>query len=273
MKAIVTLACGNKYQKRFQQYCYANWKAYADRHGLGLLVYEDLLDHSPRALSRSPAWQKCLVIQAETCHKYDQVVWIDADIVINSTTAPHVFEGISANEIGAVKDFDYPSRDKYRERLGHLYQRWEALGIKYVRNLTPQEFMMNWGLPPTKDVVQTGVLVASPEIHGPLFKRTYDVYEDKGEGMWNYEMRPLSYELLTGSTVKWLDPRFNVITSFGVRDEDLNSFQGVHGPFEPALCHARQLKVTDIHKRLFEDSYFLHFAGRQRDMVFLTPPA
>lgn len=279
MKAIVTLISGKEYQARFSRHCYNNWKSYADRHGLELLIYEDLLDHSPRALSRSPAWQKCLVIEAEKSRRYEQVVWIDSDIVINAAKAPNVFEGVGIDEIGAVKDYAYPTREKYRDRLDYFYRQWEALGIHYVNNLTPQEFMVNWGLPPTEDIVQTGVLVASPEVHGSLFKRTYDLYEDKGSSSWNYEMRPLSYEILTGSPVKWLDLAFNVVTIFAVRDEELSAFQAPPGVIERTLCKLRILQILirssrhqrlrEIHERLFDDSYFLHFAGRSHDMDFL----
>jgi hypothetical protein len=210
------------------------------------------------------------------------VAWIDSDIVIQAAKAPNIFDGVHPAQIGAVKDYAFPTRGRYRARLKEFYRRWDQAGIEYVSNLTPQEFMTSWGLPPVDEVVQTGVIVASPEIHGPMFQKTYDRYEDKGAASWNYEMRPLSYEIVTGTQVKWLDPRFNVVTLFAVRDEDLDAFQPVPGVQDRILrrlrldtlfgSSRRKARLAQIHRELFESSYFLHFAGRQSDMRFLQVP-
>jgi hypothetical protein len=171
-RAIVTLVVGEHYRRNFARHSYGNWKAYCDRHGLDLLVADTLPDLSPRGLSRSAAWQKCLVMAAEPSRSYEQVVWIDSDVIINTAKAPNIFESVGGHEIGAVEDYAYPTREAYRARLQALYQRWRAQSIPFVDNLTPELFMENWGLPPMSRVAQTGVLVVSPELHGPLLRRT-----------------------------------------------------------------------------------------------------
>jgi len=280
MKAIVTIASGRSYRSRFAKYCYSNWRAYADRHGLALVVYEDLLDHSPRGTSRSVAWQKCLAIAAERSRRFEQVVWIDSDVLMNYRRAPNIFDGVEPNEIGVVEDFIFPSPEQFRARLRYLFQRWRSLGILCPESYTPQDYLIQWGLPAREKVAQTGVIVANPELHGSLFRKVYENYEDKGAPYWHYEMRPLSYEIVTNSEVKWLDPAFNVVTVYAVKDEELDLFLSAPGKFEHILRRlgiaadsipsGKRDQLRQIHKRLFEESYFLHFAGAQGEMSYLS---
>jgi hypothetical protein len=279
MKAIITLVSGRAYRSRFAKYCFSGWKSYAKRHGLELVLYENLFDHSPRAQARSAAWQKCLAIGADQSRRFEQVAWVDSDILINFRRAPNIFDEVEPSEIGAVKDFSFPTPKKYRQRLEYLIHFWGTLGISCSRSLTPQDYMIEWGLPPTDQVVQTGVIVANPELHAPLFKMVYETYEDKGAPYWHYEMRPLSYEILTKAAVKWLDPAFNLVPIFGIQDEEMEVFQAPPNPLERTLrrfklpqihlATAQRKQLTRIHERLFQQSYFLHFAGGQGDMSCL----
>ena len=278
-KAIVTLVAGDRYQQNFRRHCYEDWKAYSRRHGLELLIVDSLPDLSPRGLSRSAAWQKCLVLGGQQVINYEQVAWLDADILINSATSPNIFETVQLHEIGAVEDYAYPTREAYSARLKTLYGHWETQGVSFVDNLTPELFMTNWGLKPVKNVVQTGVLVANPELHGPLFRRTYDLYENKGGAEWNYEMRPLSYEIVTNTSVRWLDLRFNVVVCFGFLDSELEIFLKSPSKVERLalklrlpempMLFRRNRRLERVYKRLLDESYFLHFAGRQQDMALL----
>lgn len=275
MKALVSLVLGNRYRERFQQQCYASWKAYADRHGFDLLVFTEPLDISPRAQSRSAAWQKCVAITHQTAMRYEQVVWMDSDILINSSSATSVFDSVPLDKIGAVADFSYPSAEAYRTRLALLEERWRAQGGTVVPALTPGEYYRAFGLPPLTQVVQTGVIVLCPEFHNTVFRRTYDTYEDRGSAAYHYEMRPLSYEILTSCKVSWLDPRFNMVLSFGIRDSEVEDFTARYrltdriGTKLKIPLSARQRRLSKTYRRLMCDSFFLHFAGRQHEMFLV----
>jgi hypothetical protein len=92
-------------------------------------------------------------------------------------------------------------------------------------------------------------------------------------------MRPLSYEIVANATIKWLDMRFNVVSGFGFRDDELELF--LRGPrlmerlairlriAGRPMIFARNRQLARIYKRLLDESYFLHFAGRQQDMALL----
>lgn len=278
MNAIVTLVVGSRYQSRFARYCQRNWESYAKRHGLDLVILQEPLDRSVRAQNRSVAWQKCLALCCERVQRYRQVVWIDSDIVIREGS-PNIFDGVAENEVGAVADYALPSPTAYRRRLEYFYSKWEAANARYVSNLTPQEFLTNWGLPPQDQVVQTGVLVMSPALHADLLHRTYDSYEDKGDSSWNYEMRPLSYEILRSAAVRWLDLRFNAPTLFACSDDEISVIDSSPSRLERladrarlpfTLPTARTRALRRVHARMLADNYFLHFAGRQSDMNYLS---
>ena len=86
--ALVTLAIGQPYLANWQKYCAANWQAYSQKHRFDLHVITEPLDHSPLAASRSPAWQKCLVLSQDFARRYRQVVLLDSDIAINTEFSP-----------------------------------------------------------------------------------------------------------------------------------------------------------------------------------------
>jgi lipopolysaccharide biosynthesis glycosyltransferase len=249
-KAIVTLAIGDKYFSLFKNVCAENWQQYADTHGYDIIVFDKPLDNSIKAQSRSPAWQKCLILSQPELQKYDQVVWLDSDILINPH-APCVCESLSDNfNIAAADSYGMFGKENYSKILQANHEKWKKAGIPFINNPTPKDYHKNWGfddsdlLPIHKEyVVQTGVIVLSPHFHKHTLKYVYNCYEDKGGAVWNYEMPPLSYELLKNHECEWLDWKFNAIV--GSMKE--NGYENI--------------------EKMLDDSYFLHFAGCQNLMA------
>ena len=253
-KAIVTLAVGPGFAARWHSICEPHWRRYCERHGYDLICFEEPLDTSERARRRSPAWQKCLILGQPLVQRYEQVVWVDSDILPNPE-APSVAESVAVERVGAVDEYSMPTREIHSRVLAKLYRRWDADGIAYVHNLTAPEYYARFDLPPTFDaVVQTGVLVLSPSHHRELLEDVYERYEDKGPG-FNYEMRPLSYELLRAGVVDWLDPRFNYIWGH---------YKALHFPF--LVTHPRHPRAAECAARALADVHFLHFTGSLDEM-------
>ena len=126
-QAIVTLAVGASYAERFERDCRPNWTPYARRHGFGLVVITEPLDTSERAKSRSPAWQKCLILGAPQLAGYDRVVWIDSDICINPS-APSITDGVPPERIGATDEHSFPSREARQAILDAIIAAAPATG-------------------------------------------------------------------------------------------------------------------------------------------------
>jgi hypothetical protein len=200
--------------------------------------------------------------------KYDQVAWVDSDIVINVDNSPNICSGVPIDAIGGVDVYSAFSSEAYAAYLARIYNHWEKRHIKFIDNSTPEKYYTNYGFSSGFDkVVQTGVMVVSPRHHNDLFLRVYNEYEDKGGKEWNYEMRPLSYEILLNGKVFWLDYRYNVSWLF---------YKTYFYPF--LMCDSKY-KYFNIIKTLlrtslaskcinvaFDNSYFLHFGGISRDI-------
>lgn len=247
-KAIVTLAIGS-HATTWKNICKTNWETYAKRYGYDLICLDHALDTSIRALKRSPAWQKCLILSQSWSNQYDQLVWIDADILINLSTAPSIVEGVPFNKVGAVDQYSIPTPETYPHALNRLFYYWKQ---PEVVNLTPQKYYENWGLlPKFNQVVQTGVMVMSPRYHKSIFEKVYYEYEEQAEN--GYEMRPLSYNLLENNVIYWLDNRFNALASIHM---------ALYYPF--LLTDSLTIDISTQRlclNSIFINNYFMHFAG------------
>jgi hypothetical protein len=258
-KAIVTLAIGERYYHNWNTLCKDNWKTYADKYGYDVICIDKALDTSDRAQKRSPAWQKCLILSQNWAQNYERVIWMDSDILINTSTAPCITEHVPLEKVGAVDEWSSPTPELYKQALGAMMKHWNSMGIQPVVNLTPQEFYLNYGLPPKfNHVAQTGVLVLSPKHHRHILEKVYYSFEEKGGPQWNYEMRPLSYELLEANCVHWIDPKFNTLFIYEQPLYYPYLLNTSNSPLPPDELN--NLRKSCIHASL-QKSYFLHFAG------------
>jgi hypothetical protein len=256
--ALATLAIGAEYAERWHRCAEPGWRAYAAQHGYDVVCIERPLDESSRAAARSPAWQKLLILEQDFAAGYDRVVWVDADVLINPA-APPIVAGIPLERVGAVDEYATPTPELHRRTLEKLYAQWRAAGQPFVDNATAADYYETWGLPGRFDqVVQTGVMVLSPAHHAGLLRDVYDRYEDRG-ALLNYEMRPLSWELLDADVVSWLDPAFNYVWG---------SYKGLHFPF--LLAHPGHEETAAAARRALADVHFLHFAGISDEMELLV---
>jgi hypothetical protein len=246
-KAIVTLTVGAGWAERWRRLCEENWRAYADRHGYDLIQIDQPLDSSDRAGDRSPAWQKLLVLEQPFASRYERIVWADADLLFG-TDAPPVADGVPPEKVGAVDELWAPT---------------EALR-DHIHGVPVERYYGAAGLDRGFDhIVQTGLLVLSTEHHRSLLREIYDGYEDPGPNL-DYEMRPLSYELLDRDLVHWIDPRFNRIWDL---------YRAERFPF--LIDHPRHPHAPEAARRGLDELYGLHFAGASEEMdeLLSEPPA
>jgi hypothetical protein len=92
----------------------------------------------------------------------------------------------------------------------------------------------------------------------------YHNYDDKGDSSWNYEMRPLSYELQRAGLVHWLDHRWNYPWSF---------YQMIHYPFLQDAPPSAEGVVKAVYQKIWQhlgarcvqtaaaNTFGLHFVG------------
>lgn len=265
-KTIVTLAIGQHYRDRWYKLCADNWHKYADLHGYDLICIDKPLDDSSRGLSRSAAWQKCLILGDERVQKYNRVVWLDSDILINPDS-PCVVSQVPEDKVGAVDMFARLNEllpGKNQRLIDRHLQFWQSS----VR--TAKDFYSKVGLLDlVNNVVQTGVMVLSPYYHRSLFEHTYYSYEDISNG--HFEMESLSYEIVKANCVHWLDCRFNALwLECMLRDYPFllpklkkeNKLARTWKRFTRGHYQLPPRKITEnCLTTSFINNYFLHFAG------------
>ena len=101
--AIITMVVGTEYEARWQMFCRSPLERYARKHGLDLVVLDRPIDDGPLRCVRSLAWQKLLIGTVDSLKGYDNLIWVDADIVVNDGEAPNILTGLPAGKVGAVR--------------------------------------------------------------------------------------------------------------------------------------------------------------------------
>ena len=75
-KALVTFVVGDNYFIPWNKYLRIGWIEWCKKNSYELIVFDEVLDESPRGVSRSLAWQKLLVMSSSQLDRFDQVLWI-----------------------------------------------------------------------------------------------------------------------------------------------------------------------------------------------------
>jgi hypothetical protein len=256
---MITIVIGGSYLDRWKAYCECGWRRYADKHGFDLIVIDKPLDQTPRAAARSPAWQKCLVLGPGVAGRYDRVIWIDSDILINASS-PSVLDGVPPEMVGATDEHTFPSPEERRQIFTLLMQSARRVNSPAARTwqtyLDPADWHASWGLPRRgRSIVQTGVMALTPSSHRGLLEHVYYGYEDRGGEPMNYEMRPLSFEIQESELLHALDNRFNALLIFLTIKRQMQLGRALTPPECGALV-----------KSAFDQSYFLHLAGLKDSM-------
>jgi len=267
--AIATLVLGKCLSSVVRKRALESWTSYCRKFGIDLVIFDRALDDSPRAKRRSAAWQKCLVADSAVLRSYAAVCWIDADIIINNQQAKSVFAAVPRGKIGAVEGWASPTAAAYRNFLEYSKR---MAGEPERANIDEHasSYYSRFGLPADHaTVVQSGVIVFSPALHGPIFREVYDRYEDRGAPHWHYEMRPLSYQLHQQAAIEWLDPRFNYNAIC-----DVVAIQGLDWPTHFSVLDKIAMRASWlpffrlVYQRQYRSlevalgrAWFLHFAG------------
>ena len=241
-KALVTLTIGQQYQTNWRNLCRKGWQAYCERHGYELINLDERLDTSERANKRSPAWQKLLILSQDWSKNYDRIVWVDSDIIINST-APSVIDDVPEDKIGAIDEAAFPTLKDHKAVL--------ASNRVHATSGDPESFHTCIGLPAYKSIVQTGVMVLSPQ-HQELFEHTYNTHDETGPGPF-YEMRALSHEIQKADRQHWISPKFNAVLIWLAMAEIVRTGR------QPT----NKLEMSYFLTEQFFRNFFIHFAGHQ----------
>lgn len=262
--AIVTLVIGDKYKYLFYKYSYKSFVEYAEKVSADLIIIDKELDLSKKSKLRSISWQKLLILSQDWSDKYDQILWVDSDIVINNINAKSIFETTPIEKIGGVDAYKIPNKIAYQEGLERLYTYWDKQGVDYIRNLTPNEYYLNRDIKTKSSldsVLHAGVFLCSPKHHKDIFKYIYSQDTKITEPYGNYEMPLMSAQLIEAKLVHWINHKFNYCVNEIIASDYPDLIQ------ENYFFRNRKLKkvINEIYLR----GYFIHFAGCTNNMKYL----
>lgn len=274
--AIVTLAVGSKYYNIWKKLVEPTWKLYANNFGYDIICFKEPLDKSERAKRRSVSWQKCLILEQEEVKKYERVVWLDSDIIINPFSAPCIFSKSNPNLIGAVNAWEFANYD-YNLIQNRMISYSKKMKIPFYN--IGKKYFEDYGLEGISDkAVQGGMLILTPHLHNKILLKIYNDYEDNRPAFWHYEMRPLSYELIKNEMVDWIDYRFNYVVE---NHKLLHFYNMMPKNFLQRLFRIFKIKFyyildnigcsfweEELCNEAFISGYFIHFAGNSKELVF-----
>jgi len=197
---LVTIAIGDRYLAEYNRLFRPSQQAYAARHSYDFKVITDWLGNERDRNCIS--FQKILVASQPWSADYDVIVFVDADIYINPD-APEIPYWLLEGRIGCINEW-FEGRPKFAKAHG-----WEQSTADYYK-LGSDEFVV-----PHEDIlINTGVLVMQPLLHGDFLEDIYKKHIGRAPGHkrgFHYEQAAIGYELMRADMYTLLDGRFNAI--------------------------------------------------------------
>ena len=233
---LVTLAIGDKYLEEYNRLFRKSQEEYAKKHGYDFMVITDYLDKTCQ-VKDAISFNKILVCSQPWSEKYEFIVFIDADILINPNAPAIHSQCINKKGIGIIDEYSQPS---YENRLViQKRMNWESTASEYYK-------LCNFEIK-TQHVLNTGVLVMQPKKHRYMLDEIYTSYVGKSYNHprgFHYEQSAIGYELLTRKRAEILPNTFNAVWGM----YKIYNYINPHVDFNLSA--------------FFKNNHFIHFAGK-----------
>ena len=225
--AVCTLLVGDRFEKLFHEFSAASWENYCRRHGYELFVFR-----KPFAIieGKSFAWQKLFLLDQPEVQTFDKIIWLDADIIIKDNAPPLE---VPAGKLGYVLETPFTGS----------VESWYAL----------------FSLPPTPEIVQTGVLCLELAHHSLLQEAL--VYPETSM----YEMPALSSCISQAGVGFHLDRRFNALLGTLMLDY-APRWMVTNKLLKELLWRLHYPPLRRAVRNVCAESWFVHAAGAKRDL-------
>jgi hypothetical protein len=236
--AVVTIAIGKPYIEKYNHHFRKNTEAYCKRNGYDLVLITEYLLPSKYPIYPFVNIMKWTLPYRTELQQYDRIMIVDADILLTPGCIP--FHTIELNgKIGVVDEYSQPSpsmRIDIQRACGY-----ETSASEYYKKHTGLTFE-------TTRVLNGGLYICSPAIHGPFFKTIFEANVDgtftcPGHP-YHYEQGMFGYELQTRQMYKLLDNSWNCIL-----------------PILAHPTHIGQRNKLDYAKELYSTCNAIHFCG------------
>jgi hypothetical protein len=253
---LATIAIGENYLKPFLEYALHTWQMYAERHELGIIVFDEDLIPRDHPKWKNPYWQKFLIPQA--LGRYDsrikRITCLDTDILI-SPLAPDIFGAVDPDRVGVVSKrfgLPYPREDVLRRVAflrHHFFDKRYPLDSSLFASIPAM--YQNVGLDPQEDDVNSGVFCLTLSEHGDLFTDLFDCYDRSKTELDAWEQIFFNHFIFSRGLAQRIDYRFNCLWILEAAWKYPSIYEA---PTDTTL--ARQAIESSLWT-----NYFVHFAG------------
>jgi hypothetical protein len=255
---LVTIAIGELYFERFQANTLATWEIYAERHGLGIIVFFDNLIGQSHPMWKKPTWQKLIIgsTLVESDFPVELVCYLDTDIIINPFS-PNIFNSHVNGKISVVS-----LRKNLPFNYNHTLKKLALLRKKYIDSKYPLDSALfaslktlyeYQNLPVQSDEFCAGLLMFNPSQLAKQMEEWFYLYDQDVKSITDGgDQTHLNYHILSSNLANFLDYKFQAIWAFEAANYYpflfINEFNN------------RSLYMDCIQSTLMR-VHFLHFAG------------
>jgi hypothetical protein len=255
---LATIAIGENYLKPFLEYALHTWQMYAERHDLGIIVFDEDLIPRDHPKWKKVNWQKYLISSALSNAGVGatRIASLDTDILINPI-APCIFDAHDPLRVGVVSlrsGLPYPYHELLR-RVAHLRHRYFSDDYPLDSGLfaSLSQLFEAAGLPPQRDEACSGVFVFDSQVFGQVFTDFFHNYDGTVESpTTGGDQAHFNWLVQSKAWDQWLDYRYQAIWVW----EMAWKF-----PFLYTLDRKDDGLVRRCIEASLSTNYFLHFAG------------
>jgi hypothetical protein len=228
--AIFTVCIGEEYIRRYEAIFHSSVRRYAANYDYDLYIIPNYL-HPEKY--RSPSYisfMKHFVPITDLAERYEKIMVIDADILINENSPPfHLLD--TEDKIGVIDEYRQPTPEE-REEIQRKND-WPVGATAYYD-------LFNLKID-TVNLINSGVFICNPKLHYHFFANLITKHIDLALNHkygFHYEQAVFGYELQKQNLYKFIDEKWNKIWGLYKQDEQGSNFMQV-----------------------YDDSYLLHMTG------------
>tara|TARA_B100000925_G_scaffold289715_1_gene273233 strand:- start:756 stop:1694 length:939 start_codon:yes stop_codon:yes gene_type:complete len=267
--AIISIAIGEIYEKKWHKFVSENWKEYCVKNKLGLFLVTDNLIPKQNPHWKKATWQK--LILGVSIEKYSKKVknlcYIDSDFLINKN-AKNVFDNYEEDKISLVSQFKHLPFDEHLIKRRISFFRNKYYSSEYPLDsaiyMTIDDLCNYHDKPKLNDYACAGFFIFNVKSHSKKMKECFCKYTSTIETVTGGgDEFHFNFEIQSNFNIKWLEYKYQALWLYEM------------AAYYPFLYKKENQTNKDLIKSCvitsLENNFFLHFAGswHESNMIYI----
>ncbi|UUX51590.1 hypothetical protein NUH88_07795 [Nisaea acidiphila] len=254
-KALVTVLLGDMHKRVWNDFLKTNWEAWAEQYGYEILVFDERHAFETESIYLT----KYEAMASQRARAFDFVCWLDADIFINLLDAPDIQEHCAPDRLAICLEGHIPDSPLFRKARNKVAGIVARNGIEYGnynalhRAIDPASTATH--------MFNTGVFCFYPEQLADWVAAFPRLFGDYAGGAF-FDQVPFTHYCEADGKGQLLDERFNALWLV---------FRFLQNQQSDSVCKKYPFVSGHLPNLInaVNNSWFLHFAGRQDDIKYL----